>query len=405
MSKLLHVLGGGPWQVPTVSAAKALGYRVLVTDMYAERPAYALADAHEVVSVRDVEATIAVARAHRIDGVLCDSTDTGVVTAAAVAESLDLPGIGRETARYCTDKGALRATLERAGVDGLAWRRVDSQADLPAAAAAVGWPLVVKPVDNQSGRGVRRVADAAGLADAYAHARAHSRSQAVLLEAQLDGFEHIVDSFSVDGECTILSIAGKHPYADNPTISKRIVYLSGDTYEAAAALIGPVHLRVLAAIGLRAGVCHAEYFVAGASVVPTDIAARGGGVMIYTQAIPMVSGVDAVAASIRGALGEPVDVRPTSPRRGACIEFLRLPAGIFEALDGVAEARALPGVLAVHVGVQPGAVIGALTEKDDRPGFIVAGAATSDAAVAIARRAKACLWARMAHQRAPVAVN
>ena len=48
---LLHVLGGGPWQLPTVAKAKELGLRVLVTDMYRDRPAYALADIHEVIDI------------------------------------------------------------------------------------------------------------------------------------------------------------------------------------------------------------------------------------------------------------------------------------------------------------------------------------------------------------------
>ena len=51
--KLLHVLGGGQWQLPTVRLAKAMGYRVLVSDMHRERPAYALADHKEVVDITD----------------------------------------------------------------------------------------------------------------------------------------------------------------------------------------------------------------------------------------------------------------------------------------------------------------------------------------------------------------
>lgn len=402
---MLHVLGGGAWQVPTVRAAKAMGHRVLVTDMHAERPAYALADAHEVVDLRDVPGTLAAAHRHRIDGILCDSTDTGVATAAAVADALGLPGIGIDAARRCTDKAALRACLGAAGLDGVAWRVIDHAADLPAAAAAVGWPLVVKPADSQSGRGVRRVAEPGALANAFTHALAHSRSRRVLIEAQASGTEFILDSFSVDGRCNTLGIAAKQPDATNPTISERILYLSGAEHEAMAALLEPVHRRVLEAIGLCRGICHAEYFVDGTRVMPIDIAARGGGVMIYTHALPWVSGVDAVAASIRVALGEPVTVQPSSPRRGASIDFLRLPAGEFAALEGVAEARALPGVLALHVGVRPGEVLGALTNKDDRPGFVVAGGQTSREAVTLGVRAKAMLSARMAHRRDPVAVN
>src|SRR5688572_28806110 len=96
--KLLHVLGGGPWQVPTVLLAKSLGYRVLVTDPYESRPAYAHADLHERVDITDREGTLRAAQRHRIDGIICDTTDVGVPTMAYVADALGLPGIGAETA-------------------------------------------------------------------------------------------------------------------------------------------------------------------------------------------------------------------------------------------------------------------------------------------------------------------
>ena len=59
-AKLIHILGGGQWQLPTIRLAKSLGYRTLVTDMYAERPGYALADEHAVTipSIRYFSATL-----------------------------------------------------------------------------------------------------------------------------------------------------------------------------------------------------------------------------------------------------------------------------------------------------------------------------------------------------------
>lgn len=104
-SPLLHVLGGSPWQVPTVRLAKSMGCRVLVTDWFQERPAYAIADHHEVVDITDREATLAVARRYRVDGIVCDTTDVGVPTAAYVAEQFGLPGLGFQVALNFTNKG------------------------------------------------------------------------------------------------------------------------------------------------------------------------------------------------------------------------------------------------------------------------------------------------------------
>src|ERR1039458_1168339 len=103
LPKTVHVLGGGQWQVPTIRLAKSLGYRVLVTDIYRDRPGYALADEHAVMDIADREGTLRIA---------CDTTDVGVPTMAYVAERLGLPGIGYETALNFTNKRSEEHTSE-----------------------------------------------------------------------------------------------------------------------------------------------------------------------------------------------------------------------------------------------------------------------------------------------------
>ena len=60
--------------------------------------------------------SIGVACRHGIDGVVAISTDRAVPVAAAIAEALELPGIGSETARLMTNKAAMRARLAEASI-------------------------------------------------------------------------------------------------------------------------------------------------------------------------------------------------------------------------------------------------------------------------------------------------
>lgn len=393
--RLLHVLGGSPWQTPTVQRARELGLRVLVTDMYAERPAYAVADLHEQVDITDLEATLEVARRHGVQGVLCDTTDVGVCTAAFVAERLGLPGMGLETARNFTDKARMRDCARRAGWQLPAFERVHSRADLDAAAARIGPRLVLKPVDNQSGRGVSIVDGPAGLAAAFERARAFSRSGELIAEQWVEGPEIIVDGFSLHAKVQILGIAAKVPYVDNPTISSRIEYLSGTAFDALAGRVTAAAQRLITAMGLGNGVFHAEFILHHGQPVPIDVAARGGGVMIYTHVLKHVCGVDVMAAMIRLAMGEAVTVAPIAARRGASVDFFRLPAGRLQEFCGVADACALPGIAAVHLNAVQGDEVGSLLKKDDRPGFVVALAETTSEAVTRAQAAKLCLSARL----------
>lgn len=352
MSALLHVLGGGPWQVPTARLAKEMGYRVLVTDCYPERPAYAFADHHEVVDITDFDATLAVARRNRIAGILCDTTDVGVPTAAFVAEHMGLPGMGLDVARNFTQKDRMRRLTSQAGLSAPPYRLARARDDLKDILEALSPPLVVKPVDSQSGKGVSLVREAGELESAFAHALGHSREGAVLIEALVEGEEIIVDGFMREGRAIILGIARKTPHPRQPTVSRRITY--GHHFPP------PVHARIveanqgtLEALALRDGVFHAEYMLAGNDVVPLDVAARGGGCMIYTHVLPEVSGVDANRAMIRLAMGAPVAM---AARRGRAvnIEFLDLPEGVLTALEGVDACARQPGVLGLHFSVPVG---------------------------------------------------
>jgi biotin carboxylase len=389
--RLLHVLGGGPWQTPTIRRARELGYRVLVTDMFAERPGYEWSDLHETVDVTNLDATLDAARRHRIDGVLCDSTDVGVPTSAWVAERLGLPGIGYEIALNFTHKARMRECIDRAGISQVRFGAAGSPATLDAVAQRIGLPMVVKPVDNQSGRGVSVVHNAALLPAAWETAAAHSRIRQVIGEQYIAGSELIVDGFVLDGRVSLLGIAAKKPYPDNPTVCSRIAYLSGESFGLMEQRVGPVTKATIGAMGLRNGIFHAEFMLCGERTIPLDIAARGGGVMIYGRALPHVCGVDVMRAMIHVAMGEPVHLEPLARRRGACIEFLRMPEGRVSRVIGADAAAAVPGIAALHFNLGPGDIVGPLRHKDDRPGFIVALGDSTEAAVASAQRAKALL--------------
>lgn len=393
---LLHVLGGGPWQMPTIRLAQSLGCRVLVTDIFADRPAYRIADVHHVVDITDMGRTLEIARDHRATGIICDTTDVGVPTAGFVAEQLGLPGMGYQVALNFTNKLRMRQCTERAGIASPRYRVLAAAqaADAAALAREVGYPLVVKPVDNQSGRGVAVARDDHDLCAALAAALRHSRCGNVLLEEAIDGREIIVDGFAVHGQARVLAIARKLPYADNPTICSRIHYpgrLPSPEFERVEMAVR----GTIAALGLRNGIFHAEFMVRGDQVIPIDIAARGGGVMIYSHVIPHVAGVNVNLAMVHLALGERVLVEPPARTRAGNVEFFRAPVGRMAAIEGIEAAASMPGIAAIHCNLKPGDLVGGLSQKDDRLGFVVALADTSQEALDRAMGAKSRIRLRM----------
>jgi len=180
-----------------------------VTDIYAERPGYTWADEHAVVDIADREGTLKVAQQHRIDGIVCDTTDVGVPTMAYVAERMGLPGIGYETALNFTNKYRMRSITAAAGVPNPCFRLAENPQAACKAAADLGFPAVIKPVDNQSSRGVHIVHSPEELETAYEDAARATRADAVLVEGFLNGVEVTVEGLCIDGEVLILGISDR----------------------------------------------------------------------------------------------------------------------------------------------------------------------------------------------------
>lgn len=184
-------------------------------------PAASVADklvGHTVVDVFDTPALVAaaqeVARHHPVTGVL-SWDELKMFGTAQIAHALGLPGVAPEVVDRCRDKHRTRTALAAAGVPQPASEVVSTVEQAAAAAARLGYPVVLKPRDLGASMGVIRVGSRADLADGYAHARAARvgpvpyRSDGVLVEECVEGPEVSVDSWVCAGRTHPLFTARK----------------------------------------------------------------------------------------------------------------------------------------------------------------------------------------------------
>lgn len=400
---LLHVLGGGPWQVPTIRLAKSMGLRVLVTDYFKDRPGYQYADAHEVVDITDMSAILDVARHYKISGIICDTTDVGVPTAAYVAEHMGLPGMSYEVALNFTNKARMRELARQHGISVPNYFIVHDTQACKKFINRINSPVIVKPVDSQSGKGITLVGQGSELPQAVQYALDNSKTRTAIIESVVSGQEFIVDSFMLDGHAVILGIAEKIPHRLQLTVSERITYRPLDEYRDALPRIQQVNQIMLQSMGLRWGIAHAEYIFDGDVIIPIDIAARGGGCMIYTHVLPYISQVNVNQEMIKLAIGREPVVNPGMPM-AANIEFFHIREGTIEAWLGIEDALRTKGLLGIHFNIKPGVSVPAIRNKDHRAGYILTGANSADEAITAGLSAKARLRARLRDQEQDVAV-
>ena len=187
MAKTVLFIGAGRNQRGAIERVRELGVRVVAVDRNAVAPGLAAADAGEAVDFADLAAVAEVGRRHGVDGVLTIAADSAVPVVAAVAAELGLPGIGPEAAHLATNKIAMRRVFAERGVPQPQFAALRRQTEVRAAARAVGFPAVVKPVDSAGQRGISLVHDADVLGAQMAFAMAASRSLVVMVERFHEG--------------------------------------------------------------------------------------------------------------------------------------------------------------------------------------------------------------------------
>jgi len=99
--------------------------------------------------------------------------------------------------RIAQDKNLSKFLFQQLGIPTPEWRAVRPDEDVKRAAAAIGWPCVVKPMSSGAGQGVTAaISDIAALERAARVARKFSRH--ILVEAHLPGYDHRL--MVIDGE-------------------------------------------------------------------------------------------------------------------------------------------------------------------------------------------------------------
>lgn len=196
-------------------------------------------------------------------------------------DRLHLPGMGADAALRFRDKTRMKDVLRAEGIPVARHRQVETAADAVRFADDVGYPIIVKPPAGAAAQSTFRAGDEAVLREALGPASI-AAGGVVLLEEMVTGEEHSFDAFVKDGRVVFYSTSNYHPSClevmENPWI-QWVVVLPREHHAPDIEAIGE---RTLAALGLRDGMCHLEWFrrKKDDSVVVSEVGARPPGAQI-----------------------------------------------------------------------------------------------------------------------------
>lgn len=207
-----------------------------------------------------------------------------VVAAARIRERLGVPGMSVDTVVGFRDKGVMKARVAAAGLRVPHARRVRTATEARAAAAEIGFPLILKPIAGAGSADTYRVDSARDLESALAR-MGHVREASC--EEFVEGEEYTYDTVCVGGTPVYENVA---QYLPRPLIARTEHWISplilterdlSQPHIQAGIELGR---GVMQALGMGTGFTHMEWYrKADGEVVFGEIGCRPGGARLVDQ--------------------------------------------------------------------------------------------------------------------------
>lgn len=331
-----------------------------------------LADLH-ICDLRDLSSISEYSQRVQPDMVISDQCDYSHFAQAVVSEQLGLPGPSIEAAQVSSNKFLQRSLSQELGVDVPAFRLCKSPVEAQEAAKEIGYPVVLKPVDNRGSFGVNKVSVSKQIRSAYWDALLNSHSRFVLVEEFIEGVHITVDGYAFPKSgCRSVALATKTLLGDSARqVATDIIY-PGELPDQLCKKAMKVNETVNKALGYEFGMTHSEYMVTDEErIVLIESANRGGGCFTSEIIAPNVSGIDLTAQLIAQAEGDLLDLYQEPQDIPTILKFITLAPGTVSRIDGLTDARDQDGTLALRLQVQEGTEIQSVTTDADRHGFII----------------------------------
>ncbi len=376
-------------QLPAILKAKEMGLHVAVVDYDPQAIGISYADEYFNASTMDEDAVLAAAEDYKPDGIMTLATDMPMRGVAKASDKQHLHSISYETAVKATDKYDMIKAFKGHHVPSPWYFVTDSQDQLNDHEADVTFPCIIKPTDNAGSHGVAKVYSFQELLDNYEYSHSCSRHGKVIVEEYLDGPEVSVEVMVVNGVVNVLQITDKIT-TGAPHFVEMGHTQPSQLPETTKEAIRNVTVAACHAIGIDKGPAHVEMKVTKRGPVMIELGARMGGDNITTHLVPLSTGIDMVGSTIKDALGEEPDIKPTL-HCGSAIRYFEVPFGTIKVIENVEEAKKIPGIKQITFTKNVGEESTPIHCSNDRIGFVIAQGATAEDAVEACVKAMKCI--------------
>lgn len=299
----LAIIGANAPITMLINKAKDMGYETHVFAWKCGDPGEEAADYFYPISIDDKDSILKKCRELGVAGVCSITSDFAAPTVSYVARELGLTCNPEITGEIARNKYKMRCAFKEAGLFTPVFFDADSSFNVDEY-KGIDFPVIVKPTDRWSSKGVTRVDCIEELKKAVDYAISESFNNKAIIESFMEGPEFSAECICFSGDRRILAITQKET-TGYPHYIETGHFQPANITEEQYETINDTVIRALEALKIENGAAHAEFRILDSGEIGIiEIGARMGGDCIGTDLTPISTGMDYIKMVIDVACGK-----------------------------------------------------------------------------------------------------
>jgi biotin carboxylase len=337
--------------------AKLKGLNVSVITKFRHEPYLNLADMVIITDPTNPQKALKAAqqinKKKSFDGVITVGSESAI-SVATIAEKFNLPGPSIEIAKLCTNKELRLQKLYDKKIPVPYFRIVNTLNEVSKASKDIGFPVVIKPVENSAARGVKLITNKSELSEGVREAKAFSRNKKanLILEEYINGSEHSTESFIFNKKAYTTGFTDRNYLKQyRPYFVELGDSLPTKLNQSKKNNIINLAERASRVLGIKNWVSKGDMILTKDGPRVLEIACRTGGPKLGTEIVPLSNGTNIMEAQIQAALGEKINKTLLRQKFERGVEFQSIFSKTscrLQSISGVREVYSMPGVYCFH---------------------------------------------------------
>lgn len=393
MKKNILIIGAGYNQLNLVRSAKELGYTTVVIDIVDDSPGKQFSDFFYVLPPTDFKAHCSVIEKHDIKGIATTQMEKPLQFMAKLAAKYGFNFPKEESVLWARNKFLMKQRFLKNSVACANGVLIRSKEELlEKDFSNFEFPLIIKPVDSFSSRGVYKVNDLNELKERHEITKTFSSDGTALVEEFISGNMISVEGFVFKNKPTIIQLTERYKFTPAPMFVElghiQPASISGDEKEKVTQLISDV----VKALELNNCGFHAELKLTDKGPYIIEIGARLGGDFNASHLVPNSTGINIEKAIASVAMNEE-PVLPPRKDRFSMIKWIEFPAGKkVRHINAAKFPKELESnIVECKILLKGGEEIPAITDSSKRKGYVIVKGKSREEVIDISLQIEAIL--------------